>query len=134
MSLLKNINNNISSIIGPEMKIDGNVSVNGDLLIYGTIHGDVKSDGEIISAKNSTVNGNIESKNASISGIVKGNLIIKSKVTLKKDAHLMGDLKASIITLEEGAKFDGMCSMVKQEEYNNATTKPSSLNTANEQA
>ena len=133
MSLLKNINNNISSIIGPEMKIDGNVSVNGDLLIYGTIHGDVKSDGEIISAKNSTVNGNIESKNASISGIVKGNLIIKSKVTLKKDAHLMGDLKASIITLEEGAKFDGMCSMVKQEEYNNATTKPSSLNTANEQ-
>jgi cytoskeletal protein CcmA (bactofilin family) len=134
MSLLKNINNNISSIIGPEMEIDGNVSVNGDLLIYGTIHGDVKSDGEIISAKNSTVNGNIESKNASISGIVKGNLIIKSKVTLKKDAHLMGDLKASIITLEEGAKFDGMCSMVKQEEYNNATTKPSSLNTANEQA
>ena len=134
MSLLKNINNNISSIIGPEMEIDGNVSVNGDLLIYGTIHGDVKSDGEIISAKNSTVNGNIESKNASISGIVKGNLIIKSKVTLKKDAHLMGDLKASIITLEEGAKFDGMCSMVKQEEYNNATTNPSSLDTANEQA
>jgi|TARA_B110000116_G_scaffold271734_1_gene293427 cytoskeletal protein CcmA (bactofilin family) len=134
MSLLKNINNNISSIIGPEMEIDGNVSVNGDLLIYGTIHGDVKSDGEIISAKNSTVNGNIESKNASISGIVKGNLIIKSKVILKKDAHLMGDLKASIITLEEGAKFDGMCSMVKQEEYNNATTNPSSLDTANEQA
>ena len=42
MSLLKNINNNISSIIGPEMEIDGNVSVKGDLLIYGTINGDVK--------------------------------------------------------------------------------------------
>jgi len=133
MSLLKNINNNISSIIGPEMEIDGNVSVKGDLLIYGTVHGDVKSDNDIISAKDSTVNGNIDSKNASISGIVKGNLVIKSKVTLKKDAHLKGDLKASIITLEEGARFDGMCSMVKKEEYNNATTKPSSLNTANEQ-
>ena len=47
MSLLKSINNNISSIIGPEMEIDGNVSVNGDLLIYGTINGDVKSDGDI---------------------------------------------------------------------------------------
>ena len=133
MSLLKNINNNISSIIGPEMEIDGNVSVKGDLLIYGTVHGDVKSDNDVISAKDSTVNGNIDSKNASISGIVKGNLIIKSKVTLKKDAHLKGDLKASIITLEEGARFDGMCSMVKKEEYNNATTKTSSLNTANEQ-
>ena len=77
------MNNNISSIIGPEMEIDGNVSVNGDLLIYGTINGDVKSDGDIISANNSKVNGNIESKNASISGMVQGNLIIESKVTLK---------------------------------------------------
>ncbi len=50
------MNNNISSIIGPEMEIDGNVSVNGDLLIYGTINGDVKSDGDIISANNSKVN------------------------------------------------------------------------------
>ena len=133
MSLLKNINNNISSIIGPEMEIDGNVSVNGDLLIYGTINGDVKSDGDIISANNSQVNGNIESKNASISGVVQGNLIIESKVTLKKDAHLKGDLKAAIITLEEGARFDGMCSMVKQEQYKSATSNPSSLNTANEQ-
>ena len=65
--------------------------------------------------------------------MVQGNLIIESKVTLKKEAHLKGDLKASIITLEEGARFDGMCSMVKQEEYKNTATKPSSLNTANEQ-
>ena len=54
------------------------------------------------------------------------------EVTLKKDAYLKGDLKASIITLEEGANFDGMCSMVK-EEYSNATSTSSSLNTANEQ-
>ena len=133
MSLLKNINNNISSIIGPEMEIDGNVSVNGDLLIYGTINGDVKSDGDIISANNSKVNGNIESKNASISGIVQGNLIIESKVTLKKDARLKGDLKAAIITLEEGARFDGMCSMVQQEKYKSTTSNSSSFNTANEQ-
>ena len=132
MSLLKNINNSISSIIGPEMEINGNVSVKGDLLIYGTIQGDVKSDSDIISAKDSVVNGNIESKNASISGVVKGSLVIQSKVTLKKDAYLKGDLKASIITLEEGAKFDGMCSMVK-EEYSNATSTSSSLNTAHEQ-
>ena len=62
----ENANREVVTFVS-QMKIDGNVSVNGDLLIYGTIHGDVKSDGEIISAKNSTVNGNIESKNASIS-------------------------------------------------------------------
>ena len=68
----------------------------------------------------------------SISGKIKGNLTIKSKITLKKNAHLEGDLKAAIITLEEGAKFDGMCSMVNQK-LNNATTINRSLKTANEQ-
>ena len=33
------------------MEIKGDVSVKGDLLIYGTIHGDVKSSGDIITAK-----------------------------------------------------------------------------------
>ena len=132
MSLLNNKNNNISSIIGPEMEIKGDVSVKGYLLVYGTIHGDVKSSGDIITAKHSVINGNMESQNASISGKIKGNLTIKSKITLKKNAHLEGDLKAAIITLEEGAKFDGMCSMVNQK-LNNATTINRSLKTANEQ-
>ena len=132
MSLLNNKNNNISSIIGPEMEIKGDVSVKGDLLIYGTIHGDVKSSGDIITAKDSVINGNMESQNASISGKIKGNLAIKSKITLKKNAHLEGNLKAAIITLEEGAKFDGMCSMVNQK-LNNAKTITRSFKTANEQ-
>ena len=131
MSLLNNKNNNISSIIGPKMEIKGDVSVEGDLLVYGTIHGDVKSSGDIITAKHSVINGSMESQNASISGKIKGNLTIKSKITLKKNAHLEGDLKAAIITLEEGAKFDGMCSMVNQK--NNATPITRSLKTANEQ-
>lgn len=132
MSLLNNKNNNISSIIGPEMEIKGDVSVKGDLLVYGTINGDVKSSGDIITAKHSVINGSMESQNASISGTVKGNLTIASKITLKKNAHLKGDLKAAIITLEEGAKFDGMCSMVNQK-LNNATTITRSLKTVNEQ-
>ena len=132
MSLLNNKNNNISSIIGPEMEIKGDVSVKGDLLVYGTIHGDVKSNRDIITAKHSVINGNMESQNASISGKINVNLTIKSKITLKKTAHLEGDLKAAIITLEEGAKFDGMCSIVNQK-LNNATTINRSLKTANEQ-
>ena len=132
--LNKTSSNNISSILGPELEINGDVNVSGDLIIYGTVNGDILSKGEVISAKGSTVSGNICAKNASLSGTVNGNLEIESKVILGKFSHVTGNLKAAIITIEEGAKFDGMCSMVKQEEYNNATTKPSSLNTANEQA
>jgi len=132
--------NNISSILGPEVEIKGDVKVTGDLLIYGTVHGDILSKGSINSAKGSLIKGNILAKNATISGTVEGDLIIQSKVILGANSYLTGNLKAAIITIEEGAKFDGMCSMVQNENKkaettrSQKTTSSNSLNTANEQA
>ena len=133
----KKLSNNISSILGNEVEIKGDVNVSGDLLIYGKIHGDIMSRGEVISAKGSLVKGNICAINASISGTVEGNLEIESKVILGKKSHLMGNLKAAIITIEEGARFDGMCSMVQsrntKQSIKTSQQSSSSLNTANEQ-
>ena len=130
------LTNNISSILGNEVEIKGDVAVSGDLLIYGKIHGDIMSRGEVIAAKGSIVKGNICAVNASISGTVEGNLEIESKVVLGKHSHLMGNLKATIITIEEGARFDGMCSMVKKNNLKQASMSSSksssSIHAANE--
>ena len=122
MFQLNKTSNNISSILGPEVEINGDVNVSGDLIIYGVVNGDILSKGEVVSATGSTVSGNICAKNASLSGTVNGNLEIESKVILGKSSHVTGNLKAAIITIEEGAKFDGMCSMI---ENNHTTTSVS---------
>ena len=135
MFQLKKTGNNISSILGPEVEINGDVNVSGDLIIYGVVNGDILSKGEVVSAKGSTVNGNICANSASLSGKVTGDLEIESKVVLGKFSHVTGNLKAAIITIEEGAKFDGMCSMndskTTQSIKNNSGTT-SSINAANE--
>ena len=136
MFQLNNVKSNISSILGPEVEIKGDVTVSGDLLIYGKVNGDILSKGEIVSAKGSTVVGNIYAHNASISGKIEGNLEVESKAILGVSSHLTGNLKASIITIEEGARFDGMCSMI-QKKTSTSDTKlkvdtSSSLNAANE--
>ena len=126
--------NNISSILGPEVEIKGDVKVTGDLLIYGQVNGNIISKGSINSAKGSLIRGNISAKNATISGTVEGDLNVESKVILGTNSYLTGNLKASIITIEEGARFDGMCSMVKEETATSAAKLHTSttLNTANE--
>ena len=130
MFQLSKSSNNISSILGPEVEINGDVSVSGDLIIYGVVNGDILSKGEVVSAKGSVVNGNICANNASLSGTVKGNLEIESKVILGKSSHVTGNLKAAIITIEEGAKFDGMCNMIND----SAQSKSSQITSAsNEQ-
>jgi len=128
MFQLSKSNNNISSILGPEVEINGDVNVSGDLIIYGVVNGDILSKGEIVSAKGSVVNGNICANNASLSGTVKGNLEIESKVILGKSSHVVGNLKAAIITIEEGAKFDGMCNMINDSKQSKSSNNISATN------
>ena len=131
------LNGGISSILGPEVEIKGDVSVSGDLLIYGKVYGNIKSKGAVNSAPGSLIRGNVTAKNASISGKIEGDLLIDSKVVLGSDSYLTGNLKAAIITIEEGARFDGMCSMVEKQNSTSKSQIPSntssSLNAANEQ-
>ena len=132
-----NMKNNMSSILGPEVEISGDVKVTGDLLIYGKVYGNIVSKGAVNSAKGSLIKGDINAENASISGTVEGNLDIQSKVVLGSSSYLTGNLKAAIITIEEGAKFDGMCSMIKKQtatiKNETISNTSSSLKAANEQ-
>ena len=110
-----------SSILGPELEIHGDVKVSGSLLIYGKVFGNIRSSGAVQTANGSVVNGNISARDVSISGKVDGDLDVEKKVVLGDTSNLSGNLKASILTIEEGAKFDGVCSMAKNSQA--ATTE-----------
>ena len=114
--------NKSSSILGPELEIHGDVKVSGSLLIYGKVFGNIKSNGTIQTANGSVVNGNISARDASISGKVDGDLDVEKKVTLGDTSYLSGNLKASILTIEEGAKFDGVCSMANNSQATTTET------------
>ena len=111
-----------SSILGPELEIHGDVKVSGSLLIYGKVFGSIQSSGAVRTANGSVVNGNISAKEAAIGGKVDGDLDIEKKVTLGDTSFLTGNLKAAILTIEEGAKFDGVCSMLKKSQPDKGET------------
>ena len=107
--------NKMSSILGPEIEIKGDVKAKGSLLIYGKVLGNITSSGTVSTANGSYIKGNIESNEANLSGHIEGDVEVKKKLILGNKSHLSGNLKASILTIEEGAKFDGMCNMAKVE-------------------
>ena len=111
-----------SSILGPELEINGDVKVSGSLLIYGKVFGSIQSSGAVRTANGSVVNGNISAKEAAIGGKVDGDLDVEKKVTLGDTSFLTGNLKAAILTIEEGAKFDGVCSMLKKSQPEKSET------------
>jgi len=115
--------NSMSSIIGPDLEINGDINIKGDLLIYGKVDGNIHCEGLVTTMKGSVVKGSIKTNFADISGQVKGDLEAKKKVSLSSTSTLDGDLLASIIVIEEGASFSGLCKMTSESNTSNLPNK-----------
>ena len=118
----------IYSILGPEVEVNGDVKVVSSILIYGIVNGNIVASGTVRTAKGSSVNGNIESKNAIISGEIMGDLTVENKATLEHDCILNGNLTTSIVVVDEGATFKGLCNMIgsgssKDSSYDNVESE-----------
>jgi len=122
--LRNNSDSKINSIIGPEVEVDGDVRVVGSILIYGKINGGVKATGSVRTARGSCIKGNIESKDANISGKIDGDLKVENKTILEKNCDLKGNLTTGIVVIEEGANFDGICNMINKDEVKKEINPP----------
>ena len=120
--------NTIGLILGPEIEIDGDLKVKSNLIVYGKVYGNIISKGDVNTAPSSFVQGNIIADSATVNGEVEGNLDINQKAVLGTTSKLSGDLKASIITIEEGAQFDGVCKMIGKDESESNVKKISAIN------
>lgn len=120
--------NTMSSIIGSDLEIKGDINIKGDLLIYGIVDGNINCEGMVTTSKESKINGNINTTYADISGIVNGDLEAKQKVSLSSTAKLKGNLLATILVIEEGASFNGLC---KMKSIDNSKSLPSNKKVAN---
>jgi len=118
----------LGSILDPNIEINGNIDVTANLVIHGKVNGNVTSTQTLNTAKGSKIKGNIIAKNVMISGEVHGDLEVSEKIVLGQTAHLVGNLKASILIIEEGAKFDGMSNMLKAKAIDSKVKKINVVN------
>jgi cytoskeletal protein CcmA (bactofilin family) len=95
-----------------DCKIKGTIKFNGLIRIDGKVDGKIITDnGELIVGETGTVNATINTKSAIIEGRVEGKITASDKVVLKQKAHLIGDLQAKTLVVEEGVVFTGRCNV-----------------------
>jgi len=101
----------INTIVGEDTSITGNIQLKGNIMVYGKIKGDISTKGTINVAQGSHINGQLTGGMIQIGGQVEGNVFAREKVILEDQSYLTGDVKASQIVIEDGAKFEGKCDM-----------------------
>ncbi len=106
----------LETIIGHSVRVEGDFESHGDVTIEGNLTGSIKTKGILTIGNKAIIQANITAESVHISGIVKGNIHAKNKVTLEKSARVEGDIVATVIAIEEGSYFMGNCAMAQQEE------------------
>lgn len=102
----------LSARLSSDVQIDGTIKFDGIMRIDGNVNGEISTDnGKLIVSESGIVNATITAKSVVIDGRVDGKIIASDKVVLKQKAHLIGDLQAKTLVIEEGVVFIGRCNV-----------------------
>ncbi|HYO10289.1 MAG TPA: polymer-forming cytoskeletal protein [Tepidisphaeraceae bacterium] len=95
------------TVIGPDATFKGELSFEKGLRLMGKFEGRINTPGKLHIAREARMAADVESGSITVEGEVKGNLTANERVELKQTARLEGDLRATKLTVDEGAVFSG---------------------------
>jgi cytoskeletal protein CcmA (bactofilin family) len=100
------------TFIGNSTEIHGRLVVTGSLRVDGKIVGNLESptdsNSSIALGRTGVIQGDVSAQRVLIGGLVEGNIYAKDKVTLHESAEVRGDVTYNQISIEHGAKINGL--------------------------
>ncbi|MBI4276767.1 polymer-forming cytoskeletal protein [Candidatus Uhrbacteria bacterium] len=101
------------TIIGPSVKVDGDFTGQGNIIVEGIVHGNVKTDHDVRVGEQAKIQAHIRAANASVAGEVRGNIKVKDRLELASTAKVFGDIETKVIQVASGAVINGKLTMTK---------------------
>ena len=99
------------TVIGANTHFEGAFASSGNVRMDGHFSGALEISGNILVGESADIRADINARNISIAGTVRGN-VTGNKVQLLRTGRIWGDISASALTTEEGAFIDGKITMV----------------------
>lgn len=105
----------VETIIGKGARFTGELVDQGTLRMDGVFSGTIRSGGDVYIGVDAEVTATITAANATIAGKVTGDVSVSGKLELLSTASLFGDIKAGVLSIEEGATFRGVSDSFSEE-------------------
>ena len=105
------------TVLGRSLVAQGQLSATEDLLIEGQFQGNITLDDHCLTVgAEGNVKAEIQARQIVVMGSVTGNLNAREKVDIRRTGHVVGDLKAGTVAIEEGAYFKGSIDIARDGE------------------
>lgn len=99
------------TVVGPSVKIQGDLNSEGNIKIEGQVNGKVKTSQSVYVGESAKIAADIFAGNAVIGGEIQGNIKTSGNLILQSTAKITGDISCAVLRVEDGALFSGKCSM-----------------------
>jgi len=103
---------NVQTMIGAKAVVNGPIKLRGGIIVYGKVYGDIHTDGPVRITISGEVIGDIQASDAHIGGSIQGNVTVSNRIVLGRKSDLKGDLIYSSLVIEDGAQFQGSCTVI----------------------
>jgi cytoskeletal protein CcmA (bactofilin family) len=100
------------TMIGEGSVFEGTLFVPHDVRIEGTLKsGKLTAEGTLTVGPTGIIDADVDARSAIVAGKITGNLSVEDRVELEPSSILVGNLKTRELVINEGAVFQGNCTM-----------------------
>lgn len=96
-----------ATIIARGVKVEGEFTSQGDVIIEGEVHGHVTTAGTLSVGSEARLKADVVAQEATVAGNIDGNLTVKNRLELKSTAKVAGDISCETVVVEAGAMLNG---------------------------
>ena len=97
----------MNTVIGKGSAFEGTFQVESSIRVDGVVRGKLTASDTLVVGREGEVKADVKVKNAIVGGKLIGTLEASNKVVLESRSLLLGDLKAKVLVVAEGAVFRG---------------------------
>lgn len=105
----------ISSIVGSDMVVEGNIRAKETVRVEGSVTGNVETEGALIISATGKVKGNVKGSSVVIGGVLEGDLSSTGKTEVISTGKVVGNIRTKSLIVDENAVFQGQCIMNSDE-------------------
>jgi cytoskeletal protein CcmA (bactofilin family) len=100
-----------STVIGAGITVEGETTTEEDLVVAGTVRGKVSAKEAVTIEHGATVEADVVGGSLVVAGALTGNVTVHERVDLQAGARVIGNVKASRVTIADGALLKGNVDM-----------------------
>ena len=116
------------SCLGSGLEIKGTITGSEDLQIDGKVQGPVSLHGQKLTiGQTGKVQSEVSARDVIVYGDITGNLQAQDRVEIKKDASVIGDIKATRISIEDGAYCKGRIEIDRGRSHSASISEPENV-------